>query len=142
MSSPAADDPLSHAESTRMGIVLQLSLPGESRVDEPVPLVLRLTNTTALPLELGLQGRTIVFDVIVTGPNDSEIWSRLHGQSLSAILQLRVLQPGEVLELSARWDQRDNSGHPVPPGTYRVQGVLPTEARVMRSEPKSLLIHR
>jgi len=125
-----------------MGIVLQLSLPNESRVGSAVPLVLALRNTTALPLELGLQGRTIVFDVIVTGPSGSEIWSRLHGQFLPAILQLRVLQPGEVLELSDHWDQRDNAGRPVPPGSYQVQGVLPTEARVMRSDSKALVIRR
>ena len=37
------------------------------------------------------------------------------------------LKPGEALEFVGEWEQVDNRGEPVPPGTYFINGVLDIE---------------
>ena len=99
-----------------------------ARRREPVAITLRLTNTGRKPVELHLQGRQTVFDVVVTGAGGAVVWRRLAGTVHPAILQLRVLAPGEALELTASWDQRDADGRLVPAGEYFVHGELPTDS--------------
>ena len=40
----------------------------------------------------------------------------------------RLLEPGEELEFVGEWEQVDNRGEPVPPGTYLVRAVLNLES--------------
>ena len=40
-----------------------------------------------------------------------------------SILATKTLEPGEEVELTGEWEQVDNRGEPVPPGTYLVRGV-------------------
>ena len=81
----------------------ELIAPERARAGQPVQIVLRVTNITTRPLELSLQGREIVFDVAVTDPEGHELWRRLEGQNVQAILQLKTLAPGEALELRTAW---------------------------------------
>jgi hypothetical protein len=98
---------------------------------EPVPVTLRLTNTTSKPITLYLRGRTIAFDLTVTRASGEVVWRRLEGETVPAILQVRELAPGEVLELEDAWDQATNLGEPASPGNYQVQGAVLTD----RPEP-------
>ena len=43
------------------------------------------------------------------------------------VLDSDTLEPGEELEFIGEWEQVDNRGEPVPPGTYLVRGVLDME---------------
>jgi Intracellular proteinase inhibitor len=122
-------------DSMRVDIVVPLNVaPGV-----PVPIAIRIGNTTARPIELHLQGRTVVFDLIVSR-GDAVVWRRLEGESVTAILQLRMLAPGEVLELKDTWRQEDGTGRPVGPGKYRVTGMVPTDAAPLRAGPVTLMI--
>lgn len=56
-----------------------------------------------------------------------------------AILQIRMLAPGEVLESQEQWDQRTNSREPVSPGRYTVEGALLTSTRHPLKTPTALL---
>ena len=85
------------------------------------------------PIELHLQGRTIVFDLTVTR-GAAVVWRRLEGESVPAILQIRMLAPGEVLELKETWDQQ------VGPGEYSVSGEIPTDRAPLRAGPVPLTI--
>src|SRR5881296_2893568 len=107
----------------------ELVVPAEVREGAAVPIVLRLTNTREEPLELHLLGRTIAFDITVARADGRLVWRRLEGAAIHVILQIKLLAPGETLELRDVWRQRDSAGRPVGPGTYNVQGALPTEAR-------------
>ncbi len=107
----------------------ELVVPAEVREGTAVPIVLRLTNTREEPLELHLLGRTIAFDITVARADGRLVWRRLEGAAIHGILQIKLLAPGETLELRDVWRQRDSAGRPVGPGTYNVQGALPTEAR-------------
>jgi hypothetical protein len=54
------------------------------------------------------------------------VWRRLAGEVIPAVVQLRTLAPGEVLELRAEWDGRPARGAPAP-GDYWVRGLLLTD---------------
>jgi hypothetical protein len=117
---------------------VEIAAPPSVALGEPVPIAIRIANTADRPIELHLQGRTTVFDLTVSR-GDSVVWRRLEGELSPAILQIRTLAPGEVLELKDTWDQRSNAGGPVGPGTYSVTGLMPTDAAPIRAGPVTLV---
>lgn len=122
------DDAAQVRNSTPVGpdrLVLHLELPARAARGAPVPIRLALENRGDAPVTVGLGGRPVAFDFVVARPDGAEVWSRLHGQAIAAVLQERRLAPGEVLHFQDSWDQRDNQGRQVPPGRYLVWGVLP-----------------
>ena len=106
---------------------MEIGLPREVARGAPVSMELRLTNAGTHAREVVLQGRPTAFDLTVSCQDGVEVWRRLEGEVVSAILQLRVLAPGEALELSHTWDQRGADGAPVPPGDYLVRGEIPSD---------------
>jgi hypothetical protein len=122
-------------------MTLEIELPAEVRTGDPVAITLRLTNTSGKPLTVYLQGRPVAFDVIVSRRDGTPVWRRLEGAMVPAVLQVRSLDPGEVLAFSHRWTQRTNLGVVVEPGEYLVTGVLPTDPPAeLRTEPVPLRI--
>ena len=120
-------------------VTLALEVPREHACGRRVPIVLRVHNGTARNVELGLGGRDITFDVVVTDAAGAIVWRRLQGAAVQSILQLRVLAPGETLELRAEWACRGARGKLVPAGEYTVQAFLPTdEPEPLRSAPQPL----
>jgi hypothetical protein len=120
VSEPAAD-----------ALRLALDVPASARAGAPVAIVLRVENVAADPVALYLRGRAIAFDVVVTRADGRVVWRRLDGAIIPAVVQLRVLAPGETLALGAEWDQRTRDGAPAGPGRYTVRGLLLTD----RPEP-------
>jgi hypothetical protein len=118
---------------------VEIVIPPRGAVGAPVPITLRIANTAERPIELHLQGRTIVFDLTVRR-GAAVVWRRLEGESVPAILQIRMLAPGEVLELKDTWRQADNAGRRVGPGEYSVSGEIPTDGVPLRAGPVPLTI--
>ena len=58
------------------------------------------------------------------------MWRLLEDEVVPAIVQLKTLAPGEVLDLRAEWNQRTNQKQRVAPGLYSVRGVLLTDSPV------------
>jgi hypothetical protein len=108
-------------------MTLSLSVPGEVPHGAPVSLTLRATNHGARPATLYMRGRPPAFDVVVTDARGRVVWRRLRGATISMVLQVRELAPGESLEFTDQWNQRTNAGEPVPPGVYHVTGRLLTD---------------
>jgi hypothetical protein len=106
---------------------LDIAVPPEVRRGDSVPIVLRLINDGATQVEVPLQGRPVAFDVKITRPDGALVWRRLEGETVTAILQLRVLPAGDTLVFHGSWDQRDVGGTQVPPGEYLVTGILPSD---------------
>lgn len=105
---------------------LSIEFPHEVRVGEKIPLRFQAKNVGLQPVEIQLTSRPPVFDVVVRSPDGTEVWRRLHSRFFyNALLTRKTLNPGEVLELTGEWDQRDKDGKPITPGTYSVQGALP-----------------
>ena len=120
-------------------VTLTLDVPAEVAHGRRVPIVLRVSNETSHAIEIGLGGRDISFDVVITDAAGCVVWRRLQGAAMQAILQLRILAPGETLELHAEWAGRGARGKQVPPGEYTVQALLPTdEPDPLRAPPRRL----
>lgn len=122
-------------------MTVELSIPDHVRAGEPVPLTLRATNHGMATATLYLRGRPAAFDVIVTDARGKVMWRRLQGATISMVLQVRELAPGESFELQGTWDQRTNAGARVPPGEYRLAGRLLTDTnRSLKTAPVRLRI--
>lgn len=89
--------------------------------------MIRVSNTTSAPLDLYLRGRDIAFDITITDSAGAELWRRLEGETVLAIIQIKTLGPGETLELSHEWDQRTKSGRPAAAGVYGIRGSVLTD---------------
>lgn len=106
-------------------IDVALSVPPRAQpLGTPVTLELTLRNAGSQAVSLTLGGRPVAFDLTVSTPDGRVVWRRLHDQVVLAILQTRTLAVGETLSFRDDWDQRDNAGRPVPPGSYAVSGSV------------------
>jgi hypothetical protein len=113
---------------------LSLGVPVEVAAGAPVPVTIALENVSGRPLDLYLRGRTtIAFDIVVLDAAGDTTWRRLEGAIIPAILRLEILAPGQVLELSDEWDQRDDAGRPVGAGDYSAYGEVLTEGAPLRT---------
>lgn len=122
-------------------MTLHLVMPARVRVGEGVPITLRLTNADRRAADVYLQGRPAAFDIVITRRDGTPVWRRLEGAVVPAVLQVRSLAPGAVLEFHDSWPQRTNLGAAVEPGDYLVTGVLPTDPPAeLRTRPARLRI--
>lgn len=120
---------------------IEITVPAEVRRGDSVPIALRLVNDADTAVDLALQGRPVAFDVTVTRPDGEQVWRRLAGETVTAILQLRKVAAGGQLDFHAAWDQRSAGGSPVPAGEYLVTGTIPSDPpTVFRSGPAKLRI--
>jgi uncharacterized protein (DUF58 family) len=121
---------------------LEVVLPQRVQVGQTVPITLRVTNHSQTAAYLYSQGRPTAFDLVISSRADGKpVWRRLEKATITAVLQIRQLQPGEVLEFTDSWDQRDDKGRRVPAGDYCVVGILPTDPPAqLRSRPEILRI--
>ncbi|MGH7518616.1 MAG: BsuPI-related putative proteinase inhibitor [Gemmatimonadales bacterium] len=106
---------------------VDITAPSDVPQGDPVPVTLRLTNTSDRPLTVYLQGRPTAFDIVVKDEGGAVVWRRLEGQTITAILGIRTLAPGETLSFEDVWPQRDQAGRPAPPGLYTISGSLLTD---------------
>ena len=108
-----------------------------------MPLVFTVTNASGAPVTLELLGRTPTADFQVSDSTGRTIWSRLRGQTLLGALRLYPLDAGKSLSFRQTWNQRTDSGTPVPPGEYLIRGVLLTgDPEGLASPPVRLRIGR
>ncbi|MBI4543196.1 MAG: hypothetical protein HY705_09210 [Gemmatimonadetes bacterium] len=127
---------------TMLADSLQLTLTAPARVRPGVPILftLRVRNQTQRALDLYLRGRTATFDLIVAREGGEVVWRRLEDEIIPAIVHLRVLRPGEEMELAAEWDQRARSGSSVAPGEYSARALLLAEGEPLEAPPVRLQI--
>lgn len=104
----------------------EIVLPNRVRRGEPVSITIRITNQSTEPAPIEFTGRPIAFDILIDDASGRRIWQRLSDDVVGMVLQVRILEPGESLELLHMWDQSDDRGAAVSTGTYTVRGILPT----------------
>ena len=90
---------------------------------ETVLMKLRLRNISEGPISFSLGGRP-PHDFLVSTPDGDPVWNWKCGGITLSVLDGETLEPGEELEFIGEWEQVDNLGEPVPPGTYLVSGFL------------------
>lgn len=110
---------------------VSLSAPDSAPAGSTVPMAIRLENVGIAPLELYFRGRAIAYDIVIRDTAGQTVWRRLQGQIIPSIIQVKVLDPGEVLELPHEWDQRNDRRELVEPGYYMAHGIVLTD----RPEP-------
>ena len=123
-------------------MTVELSVPDHVRAGEPVPLTVRATNQSTTAATLYLRGRPIAFDVMVTDARGKIVWRRLEGATITMILQVRELKPGESLTLEDVWPQHNNAGAAVEPGEYHLKAQLLTDTEPLESASVPLRIGR
>ena len=117
------------ADSLRVSI----HAPTEVQVGDSVPIELRIENVTPSTLSVNLQGRDIVFDIVVSTTDGNPIWRRLQGQTTQSILRIETLAAGQILRLRDVW--RAGAA-----GDFRVRGVVPTDAAPLQTEVVSVRV--
>jgi hypothetical protein len=116
-------------------------VPASVHAGDAVRIRLRLANLSPQSIELHLQGRETVFDVVVLDASGAEVWRRLGATPAPAIEQLRPLAAGDAIEFVATWHQTDRAGRQVPSGEYQVIGELPGDSPgPLRSAPAPLRV--
>lgn len=132
-------------------LAVSLDLQSQARVGETIPLKLIVRNVSDRPVELALGGQeadgfALSHDFVATLPGGTEVWRWRHGGVAQSILSFKALEPGEELVLMGEWDQRDDQGQNVAPGTYLVRGVFtegdPPDVQTLETEPSTLSISR
>lgn len=88
---------------------------------EPVRMLLAKVNVTPTSMQLTYKtGQR--YDFIVTY-NDREIWKWSREKFFTLAIEQVTLDPGQNETAREVWNQVDNEGRPVPPGSYRLEGV-------------------
>jgi len=119
----------------RLQQAVQWQVVPEQRVVEvgkPVVFILEVRNASGAPMELRFSSGK-QFDVLVYKQGEwSERWQWSRGKMFTMGFTSIRLNFGEVRRFRVEWDQKDNEGRQVPPGTYRVEAILlvaPSQAR-------------
>jgi hypothetical protein len=93
---------------------------------ETVEMKLILRNVSDEPVSF-LRGGSTSHDFVITTPDGEQVWHWKCAKIFTMPLVGETLEPGETLEFTGEWEQVDNRGEPVPPGTYLVLGVFALE---------------
>ena len=93
---------------------------------ETVRMKIRLRNFSDDLVSFSLGGRP-PHDFLVSTPDGDPVWNWKCGGITLSVLDGETLEPGEELEFIGEWEQVDNLGEPVPPGTYLLSGFLDLE---------------
>jgi hypothetical protein len=108
-------------------VAIDLSVPGDVRRGEAVPIKVRIVNRSAESVEVYLRGRTITVDVVVTAEGGQQIWSSIGDDVVPGIIQFRRFAPREAIDTTLTWHQMTSEGTPAPSGDYLVQALLLTD---------------
>ena len=108
---------------------IEYSLEVESKAPsgEPVEMKLTLQNVSNEAVSFSLGGSP-AYDFVVSTADGEYVWHSMCAKFALALLGSETLGPGEELEFVGEWEQVDNRGEPVPPGTYLVRAVLNLES--------------
>jgi hypothetical protein len=122
------------------GAISDTFTPGE-RID----MVLTVRNRRNIPATLQFpSARTSDFIVVREG-SASIVWKWSADRTFEAVVTELEFAAGETKTITVSWDQTDNNGLPVAPGTYEARGVLiydGFDADPLRSDPLGSTLER
>lgn len=82
------------------------------------------------------------YDFVITTEGGMEVWRWTYGKTIEDISREIEASLGLAFGAHVTWGQRDLDGHPVPRGTYWVQGTLHTHLGTLKSQKVKLSIGR
>lgn len=92
------------------------------RRGEEVVITLVKTNVSGRNITLRYPTEQRFDFVARRGPGQREIWRWSRGRSFAQVASVETLRPGDSEVFQATWDQRDNRGRQVEPGTITIEG--------------------
>jgi len=121
----------------QLGLTIDLELPEQVSVGEPVKMRLILRNEGSEPVRLRFRtGQR--YDFIVRNLDGDVIWQWSHGKAFTQAIGEMEIPPGGERSFDEEWDQVDNDGKRVDAGEYEVEGIITSEAPM--AVAKSLVI--
>ena len=110
-------------EAFLQAVEYSLEVVSQAPYGETVEMKLMLRNVGDGPVSF-LLGGSPAYDFVVSTPDGEQVWHWKCAKITLLLLDSKTLEPGEELEFVGEWEQVDNRGEPVPPGTYLVRAVL------------------
>jgi hypothetical protein len=107
-------------------LALRLEVPEETRSGWSIHLKLTVRNASTRTIDQPLGGQP-PHDFVVTRTDGKELWRWSKGHVVQDVLESKTLRPGQELVFEADWNQHDDAGRPLPPGTYEVRALLKTD---------------
>ena len=104
-----------------------LEVVSQAAYGETVEMKLTLQNVSNEAVSFSLGGSP-AYDFVVSTADGEYVWHSMCAKFALALLGSETLGPGEELEFVGEWEQVDNRGEPVPPGTYSMRAVLNLES--------------
>ena len=118
-----ADEENPPGETFLRAVDYSLEMDGQVPYGEAVQLKLTLRNVSDEPVNFSTGGNP-PHDFIISTPEGEQVWHWKCGKIIQQPLDGQTLQPGEEMGFTGEWEQVDNRGEPVPPGSYLVRSVL------------------
>lgn len=115
---PPAGTPI----ATRVGRGIRHILFTDKRIynrGENIKITLVKTNVTDDEINLRYRTSQIV-EITATNPAGVEVWRYSTGRTFAQFTRLITIFPGGTQVIERNWNQVDNSGRQVPPGTYTI----------------------
>ena len=123
---------------------LLLDVPDTVRAGQSVPITATLVNNgrDTVRLVLGGLGGSPSLDVEVTRLDGGLVWRRSDREPLPANPFDWTLKPGELFAMGYAWTPQAAEGEPLPPGTYRVRGIVDARPRDLATPTKTIVVAR
>jgi len=97
-------------------------LPPGVPLGERIIMVLYVTNEGEKPLTRRYtSGQS--YEFVVHDSLGSEVWRWSHGMAFTDAIEHRVFEAGETVFYRVEWNQEDDAGEQIPPGSYTVSAV-------------------
>ncbi len=106
------------------GIVHSLEVAPRVPYGETVIMKQTIRNIGDEAVRFSLSGAYI--NVVVETSDGQHVWHAWYGEAYFPGIDFKNLEPGDEWVFTDEWNQVDNRGEPVPPGTYLVRGYLDT----------------
>jgi len=92
------------------------------------------TSESLLPFRFG-SGQT--YDFVISDAAGKEVWRWSHDQFFTQVVRSDSIRGKDKWRFDVVWDHRDNDGNKVPPGRYRLVGIIKSLPEV-RAVPVTL----
>lgn len=120
----AAECPIVGGQPAR-GLIARLEFDGGEMAfpqGQPIEMTLTLINCDLEPVTRSFKDAQR-YDFMVSDEGGAEVWRWSADQAFAQVTGEETFQPGQKVTYSETWDQTDNEGQSVPPGTYQVTAM-------------------
>ena len=115
-------DTVQDTAATAGPVTVLLDVPARVRAGEEVQIAATLVNRGEETESVPAAGP----DIVITDARGAEVWRRSRHAGDAAPAPSTTLKPNEMRGSGYTWDQTNDAGQRVAPGTYRVRATIPS----------------